>query len=341
MGFLCVMLKKQIYFTLLFFLISLCLASGSRQTTIFIIGDSTAANKVNPATNPERGWGMMLQGYFDDKIRVENHAVNGRSSKSFLDEGRWEKVAERIKPGDYVFIQFGHNDEKADPKRHTKPGTTFDANLERFINETRAHGGIPVLFNSVVRRNFYDNSIREADDELLRGTVYKEEKINSDTLIDTHGQYRERPRLIACKMRVTFIDANRITGDLEERMGPIGSRRLHMWYRPGEVPGIPDGRQDNTHYNIYGARIVAGLLAKEVGRLIPELRKRLVKYEYVVSDKGRGNYMDLKTAIDAIPLHAEEKIYILDGSWNISKDILKDKHIQPVVYPGASVEKND
>lgn len=123
--------------------------------TIFMIGDSTMANKKIDGGNPERGWGMVLPGFFSEDIRIDNHAANGRSSKSFISEGRWEKVISKVKKGDYVFIQFGHNDEKADSTRHTDPGSTFDENLRRYVNETRAKGGIPVLFNSIVRRNFY------------------------------------------------------------------------------------------------------------------------------------------------------------------------------------------
>mgnify|MGYP002522960527 CR=1 FL=1 len=88
-------------------------ASDEKKTTIFIIGDSTAANKDISKGKLERGWGMALQCYFDDNIRVDNHAVNGRSSLSFFNEGRWAKVLEKMKPGDYVIIQIGHNDEKA------------------------------------------------------------------------------------------------------------------------------------------------------------------------------------------------------------------------------------
>ena len=91
------------------------MTSSSRKTTIFVIGDSTAAEKQGYKTSPERGWGMVLQGCFDDQIIVDNHAVNGRSSKSFLDEGRWQKVLDKMQPGDYVLIQFGHNDEKHFP----------------------------------------------------------------------------------------------------------------------------------------------------------------------------------------------------------------------------------
>ena len=101
-------------------------AMPDKTTTIFVIGDSTAANKDTTGGKVERGWGMMLQNCFDaDYIVVDNHAVNGRSSKSFLDEGRWDKVLSKIRPGDYVIIQFGHNDEKAQPERHTDPGSTL------------------------------------------------------------------------------------------------------------------------------------------------------------------------------------------------------------------------
>ena len=108
----------------LFFLLS-AFKADKPVITIFMIGDSTMANKSLTGENPERGWGQMLPGYLSEEIRVDNHAVNGRSSKSFIDEGRWEKVISQVKKGDYVFIQFGHNDEKSDPKRHTVPGLSL------------------------------------------------------------------------------------------------------------------------------------------------------------------------------------------------------------------------
>ena len=142
--------------------------TADRTITIFMIGDSTMANKPLEGGNQERGWGHVLGGYFSEEIRVENHARNGRSSKSFIDEGLWEVVINKVRPGDYVFIQFGHNDEKADEKRHTDPGSTFDANLRRFVKETRAKGGIPVLFNAIVRRNFRNNKNAVAEDDVRR-----------------------------------------------------------------------------------------------------------------------------------------------------------------------------
>ena len=246
-----------------------------KPVTVFMIGDSTMANKDTTGGKQERGWGMMLQQFFKEGVIVDNHAMNGRSSKSFIDEGRWNAVLEKIKPGDYVIIQFGHNDEKPAVDRHTEPGTTFDANLKRFVIESRAKGGIPILCNAVVRRNFYRQVDSSVDDESLRNTTYEDEKVNSDTLVDTHGAYLLSPRNVAREYHVPFIDANRITHDLEQGMGIEGSRKLHMWFKPGEHPSMPNGRKDNTHYNIYGGTIVAALLAEEISRQVPQLRKKM------------------------------------------------------------------
>lgn len=257
-------------------LLMLTSAFTMRKTvTVFMIGDSTMANKDTTGGKQERGWGMMLQQYFKSGVVVDNHAVNGRSSKSFIDEGRWDVVLSKMKPGDYVIIQFGHNDEKPAADRHTDPGTTFDANLRRFVLESRARGGIPILCNAVVRRNFYRQVDSSVDDESLRNTTYEDEKVNSDTLIDTHGAYLLSPRNVARELGVPFIDANRVTHDLEQGMGIEGSRRLHMWFRPGEHPSVPKGRKDNTHYNVFGATVVAGLLAEEIAHQVPALKKKM------------------------------------------------------------------
>lgn len=244
-------MKRFRFLFVTFALLLFASAIPEKTTTIFIIGDSTAANKDLSKGSPERGWGMALQCYFDEAfIRVDNHAVNGRSSKSFIDEGRWDRLLSLIRPGDYVIIQFGHNDEKPQPDRHTDPGSTFDDNLARFVSEAREKGGIPVMMNSVVRRNF-----------------------NADTLVDTHGLYIVAPRDVASRMHCHFVDANRITHDLEQSMGVEGSKRLHMWYKPGEHPALPQGRQDNTHYNAFGAHQVASHLADALAIEIPMLKK--------------------------------------------------------------------
>lgn len=257
-------------------LVTLTSLKPNHLTTIFVIGDSTAAKKDLSTGSPERGWAMALQSYFDSTyIRVDNHAVNGRSSKSFIDEGRWDKVLSLINPGDYVIIQFGHNDEKPQPARHTEPGSTFDANLAKFVNETRAKGGIPILMNPVVRRNFAVKAVKNDDDEALRNTTFKDGANikEGNVLVDTHGLYAVAPRNVADSLHVLFVDATQITHDLEQGLGVEDSKKLHMWYKPGEHPAIPDGKQDNTHYNIYGAHQVARLLADALCEEIPLFSK--------------------------------------------------------------------
>ena len=119
-------------------------APQSDKIQVFLIGDSTLANKA-PGDAPATGWGMVLQDYLEsDKIKVQNHAVNGRSTKSFINEGRWATVLKEMKSGDYVFIQFGHNDSKdQDTSRYAAANTDYRKNLLRFVNETRSKGGIP------------------------------------------------------------------------------------------------------------------------------------------------------------------------------------------------------
>ncbi len=271
--------KVGVFALLVVMLVGFLSADKDRSTTIFIIGDSTAANKDISGGKKERGWGMALQCYFDENIRVENHAVNGRSSLSFINEGRWDTVVSRIRPGDYVIIQFGHNDEKPKPDRHTDPGSTFDYNLAKFVRETREKGGIPVLMNCVVRRNFAKVAPKNDDDEALRKTTFKDAKglVEGDSLVDTHGLYRVAPRDVARRMNVHFVDANRITHDLEQGMGTENSKKLHMWFLPGEEPSVPKGRQDNTHYNVYGAHVVAYLLADALCEEVPVLKRYRTK----------------------------------------------------------------
>lgn len=256
-------------------LLILSAATPHHATTIFMIGDSTMANKDTTGGKKERGWGMVLQEYFDPAfIRIDNHAVNGRSSKSFIDEGRWDVVLQKMQPGDYVVIQFGHNDEKPKADRHTDPGSTFDYNLARFVRETREKGGIPILMNAVVRRNFAKVAPKNDDDEKLRNTVFDDMKVEEmDSLVDTHGLYRVAPRDVAQRMNCLFVDANQITHDLEQRLGVEASKKLHMWFLPGEEPSVPDGRQDNTHYNVYGAHEVARLLADALCEQVPLLSR--------------------------------------------------------------------
>ena len=324
---------------LLLALSALCLLTAAvpdKTTTIFIIGDSTAANKDLSKGKLERGWGMALQCYFDDNILVDNHAVNGRSSLSFINEVRWDKVLERLKPGDYVIIQFGHNDEKAPADRHTDPGSTFDYNLAKYVRETREHGGIPVLMNCVVRRNFAKVAPKNDDDEKLRNTTFADggQLVEGDSLVDTHGLYRVAPRDVAQRMNVHFVDANQITHDLEQGLGTEASKKLHMWYLPGTEPTEPKGKQDNTHYNVYGAHVVARLLADALCEEIPVLKAYRCDADVTVDRQGRGDYLDLTSALAAIDQSKPLTIQILGGEWE-RPQLSKKSKVRFVLRQGA------
>ena len=300
--------------------------------TIFMIGDSTMANKSLEGGNPERGWGHVLSGFFTEDIRVDNHAMNGRSSKSFIDEGRWDKVISQVKKGDYVFIQFGHNDEKADEKRHTDPGTTFDANLRRFVTETRAKGGIPVLFNSIVRRNFGTADAAVVASAISQDDVRKGVDKNAtpavqegDKLIDTHGAYLDSPRNVAKELNVPFIDMNKLTHDLVEDLGPEASKKLFMWVPANKVPAMPKGREDNTHLNVYGARTIAGLTVDAIAKEVPALAPYIRHYDYVVAQDGSGDFFTVQEAINAVPdFRKNIRTTIL-----IRKGVYKEKVVVP------------
>ena len=252
--------------------------------TVFMIGDSTMANKPLDKENQERGWGQMLPIYLEGAIKVDNHAVNGRSSKSFIDEGRWEKVREQIRPGDYVIIQFGHNDEKAkSPDRYTVPGSTFDANLKKFVNETREKGGTPILMNSIVRRNFPANGIAAAQTDDRQKTWKKgleNYPAEGDTLVDTHGDYRIAPKNVAEEMGVVFVDMNTLTHELVQGLGKDSSKDLFMWMPVGKYEFAPNGRIDNTHLNVYGGIVVSRLAVNALAEKVPALKPYIRRTVY-------------------------------------------------------------
>ena len=303
------MMKTKLTILLGLLLMFSAFTSEKQVITIFTIGDSTMANKPLEGGNPERGWGQMLSRYFSEEIVIDNHAVNGRSSKSFIDEGRWDKVLVKLKKGDYVFIQFGHNDEKPDEKRHTDPGTTFDANLKRFVEEARAKGAIPVLFNSIVRRNFGEanaDAVAKAvvQDDIREGidpNVPQAEVKTGARLIDTHGAYLDSPRNVARELEVPFVDLNRVTHNLVEQMGPEASKQLFVWVAPNTVPALPKGREDNTHLNVRGAATVAWLAVQEVIKVVPALKPYVRHYDFVVAKDGSGDFFSVQEAINAVP----------------------------------------
>lgn len=257
-------------------MMAMAMPEPTDTVTVFMIGDSTMANKPLAKENQERGWGQMLPIYLQGKIKVDNHAVNGRSSKSFMDEGRWDKVMEKLRPGDFVIIQFGHNDEKEkSPDRYTVPGGSFDDNLRRYVNDAKSKGATPILMNSIARRNFPPNAgldiASESDDKQKdwKGKYPNEGVI----LVDTHGAYLDSPRNVAVETGVTFIDMNKLTHKLVQELGPSASRDLFMWIPADTYEFCPKGKIDNTHLNVLGGIMVSRLAVNALAAQVPELRE--------------------------------------------------------------------
>jgi DNA sulfur modification protein DndE len=219
------------------------LAPAGPRPAIFLVGDSTMADKPL-ADNPERGWGQLLPACFEPDIRIKNYAVNGRSTKSFIDEHRWDSVLAQLHTGDWVMIQFGHNDAKvSDSTRYAAPHGAYKANLERFVKEARAKGANPVLITPVARRKF-TNGILE----------------------DTHGEYPAVVRAVAAAMQVPLIDLQQRSQALLTADGEAGSVKMFKTTPAGHYLSLPQGVTDNTHFSGYGAAKIAALVADEIRR---------------------------------------------------------------------------
>jgi lysophospholipase L1-like esterase len=237
----------------LLLLVALLTGGADDKLTVHMVGDSTMADKPKPETNPERGWGQILPQFLDDKVVVRNYAVNGRSSKSFIDEGKWAAVLAQTKKGDYVLIQFGHNDFKpGDPKRHTNPYTGYRRNMERYVADTRAKGATPVILTSIVQRKFNEKGVLE----------------------DTHGAYTFVARQVAKETSTPFVDLQLMTEDLVIAAGPDSSKNIYLHVAPGNAM-YPEGKQDDTHLSVRGATEVARLAARGLKALGGPLAKHV------------------------------------------------------------------
>jgi lysophospholipase L1-like esterase len=224
-----------------------------KKIKIFMAGDSTMSIKETKAY-PETGWGMPFAYFWDSTVTVVNRAKNGRSTKTFLSEGLWKSIYDEAGEGDYVFIQFGHNDESPDKKERYATPDTFKMNLTRFINETREKKAIPVLFTPVSRRKFD----------------------KSGAAVPTHEQYSALVKEVAAATGVLFIDLDEKSRALYQQFGDEHSKLLFLQLQPGEHPNYPEGRTDNTHFTELGARLIAQLVLKELRSLNIELTERIV-----------------------------------------------------------------
>ena len=256
--------------------------------TIHLMGDSTMAEKDLPKAGEERGWGMMFQNYLDSDVKVINYAQNGRSTKSFRDLGLWDKVYAAVKPGDYVFIQFGHNDAKEDdPARYAPAWGAYQDNLRIFIDGVREKGGTPVLLTPIARRWF------------------KEGKLDRNC----HTDYPAAMQAVAAEKGVTCLDMTTPTLDWIESLGDEASKAYFM---------ISTGKNDNTHLVPAGARKVTEMVCDKIRQQLPEIAKHLQYYHFVVSADGHGDFKTVQEAINACPdySHAEiTRILVRKGTY--------------------------
>ncbi len=224
-----------------------------KKVTVWLCGDSTMSIKETKAY-PETGWGMPFAYFFDSTVTVRNLAKNGRSTKTFISEKLWQTVADNAREGDYVFIQFGHNDEaKEKVERYTTPGE-YKANLKKFIAEARLKNAIPVLLTPVSRRRFD----------------------NDGKTVETHEIYSGLVRETAAETGVTIIDLDSKSRELYQQFGKENSKWLFLQLKPGEHPNYPEGKEDNTHFNELGARLIAEIVLKEIKDLKLELSERII-----------------------------------------------------------------
>ena len=223
-----------------------------KKLKIFMAGDSTMAIKDIRAF-PETGWGMPFVHFWDTSVTVINKAQNGASTRTFREDGLWQSIEQQEGAGDYVFIQFGHNDEVPAKKSYTTP-QEFQKNLKKFIRETKIKNAIPILLTPVARRRFDSTGHVEG----------------------THVEYSELVRQVAAQEKLVLIDLDKISQALYQQWGVEKSKLLFLQLQKGEHPNYPEGREDNTHFSELGARLVAQLVLKELKEKMPELTERIV-----------------------------------------------------------------
>lgn len=245
-------MKKAVLFIITLGMMSFTFPE-KKKIKIFMAGDSTMSIKEIKAY-PETGWGMPFVHFWDSTVTVVNRAKNGRSTKTFISERLWKSIYDEAGEGDYVFIQFGHNDEAKEKLERYATPDTFKMNLTKFIKETRDKKATPVLLTPVSRRKF-DKEGKAAE---------------------THVAYSALVREVAKEQKVLFIDLDAKSMELYQQFGPEHSKLLFLQLKPGEHPNYPDGRDDNTHFNELGARLIAQIVLKEIRELKPELAERII-----------------------------------------------------------------
>jgi lysophospholipase L1-like esterase len=246
-------MKNIFYAAGLFFLMAFVLPP-KKKVKVYLIGDSTMC-EYEPSRAPLTGWGMPFKYFFDSTVTVDNRARGGRSTRTFISENRWQPIADSLQEGDYVFIQFGHNDEAKEERykdRYT-PVPDYKNNLIKFITDTRGKKAFPVLITPVTRMRFD-----------------KDDKIE-----ETHREYSAAVWEVGKQYNTPVIDLDVKSRELLQQLGPATSKLLFMQLDSLEHPNYPGGQKDNTHFTEFGARRIAELVLGEIRNLKLELAERI------------------------------------------------------------------
>ena len=218
----------------------LLVACQPATVTLFMVGDSTMADKTELDISPEVGWGQVFPTFLSDRITVRNHAMNGRSTKSFRAEGRWQAVLDSIRKGDIVIIQFGHNDQKITDSVRYASVDDYMRNLRLMTAEAQDKGAHVIIATPISRRHFDANG----------------------ELIPKHTAYPYAARMVANEMNVPLLDLEEATTEWLIRLGDEQSKQFFMNVPPGECIKFPDGKIDNTHLRENGALCVGQMAAR-------------------------------------------------------------------------------
>jgi lysophospholipase L1-like esterase len=217
--------------------------------TVFLAGDSTVTDQVN---EPWAGWGQMLPRFLGPDVAVSNQAESGLALQSFDSQKRLEKILSMMKPGDYLFIQFGHNDQK-DKREGAGPFTTYKQELGAFVRAARDKGGIPVLVTPMERRRFSRDG-------------------KPETTLEDHAK---AVRQVGDEMDVPVIDLHAMSLELYAALGPEGTKKAFVFYAAGSLPGTDQELKDNTHHNNYGGYELARCVVEGIKLKVPALAKHL------------------------------------------------------------------
>lgn len=252
------MKTHQSLLTIIFLFIMLSCQVEEKEISLHLVGDSTMADKQLFPNTPERGWGQLFPLYVNDKLRIKNYALNGRSSKSFRNEGKWREVMSNVVEGDFVLIQFGHNDQKEqDSSRYAEANTDYKENLRAFVNEVRAQKATPILATSISRRLFN----------------------GSNEFVDTHGDYPQVVRDLGLELNIPVVDMHKYSSEIIFKLGVEASKIMFLHFEAGIFDKFPIGVHDDTHLSATGASIICDQVVIEIKAKIPTLATFLLLSE--------------------------------------------------------------